>query len=607
MSTAEQSHEKPSVPWHIKLRQIFFNVVMWATIPLAIVQLIFWIFLTVKSGPDSIWTNLGNFFSNQLNFLELLITVLVAGSAAIGKGFVERERFVKAASNIPAQAETLNSLAQQINRSAEQIEKHELTTTKRGLSLIGEFLKLSTSEARTDDMHARASHTAMEAVACNLRNWENQIRSHYRGGKGDRFLTEVWIRSQGAYFLEEGFDVGKKTLATNGRNLCFVILAALDALMELGVADRRTVHYTAVTPVNPKDWYNWPHGRNGKEYYESDFIGDYYRVLREIVHAHTGSLKHDRYILCMNSNTPSHKLTQRLGWQLDSSGDLRRNLRGSIIPCSFPRLSEQIKNLGSPLSDYIEVLAVKYNISVHGPLRTFIPLDCWNHSRTSTALTQNAKKKLQEASREYFRTTGQEILNKLSASMSNVPPPIEGILKKVCDEAQELLSLRNLNPQNRQKVINWLRDSHGAEAHLAGFVKEDGKDLLQRLRSHLLRNLDYYHFEPERSCLYEVFASQIQSSAEDCFVAALEDNNVDEWFVNNEVESEFHLFGFEDENGILEWKLCVTATLKYPFDVTQLRLEDDPDKIKRYSNTIENLKTISSTMTEFATQGNQGA
>jgi len=51
----------------------------------------------------------------------------------------------------------------------------------------------------------------------------------------------------------------------------------------------------------------------------------------------------------------------------------------------------------------------------------------------------------------------------------------------------------------------------------------------------------------------------------------------------------------------------VTATLKYPFDVTQLRLEDDPDKIKRYSNTIENLKTISSTMTEFATQGNQGA
>ena len=50
----------------------------------------------------------------------------------------------------------------------------------------------------------------------------------------------------------------------------------------LAVAEQQNATLVArfVTAVHPKDWYNWPHG--DRKYFESDFVGQYYRSFAEL-------------------------------------------------------------------------------------------------------------------------------------------------------------------------------------------------------------------------------------------------------------------------------------------------------------------------------------
>ncbi|MEI7695498.1 MAG: hypothetical protein WCI64_07630 [Chlorobium sp.] len=570
--------------------------------PLALLYLLLWILFGLspdlsKKAPELKF--LADFFSNQFSFLYDLLLFLFPAAMRIAAGYVQQESVMHAAEMLPTHAENLEKLSKKIQGSANDIQLHELTTTKKALTLIGEFLKLGTSQARVDNTHAKSSRAAMEAVACNLGNWEKQIQTHYTKGPDGKFLTEVWIRSQSAYFLEEGFDVGKKVLATNGRNLCFVILAALDALMEMG--DKRMVRYTAVTPVNPKDWYNWPHGYdNRKEYYESDFIGDYYRVLREIVHTNKDKLKHNRYVLCSMSNEPSESITQPFGWKLDSMMDMQKSLCGRMLPFSVPNTQEFIGQTG--LQDYLNVLVSKYpvpNKKEGKPAKTFIPIEIaeWEISQTLSTLTDKQIMDFGIASRQYHKSKAEELLTQLDNFLiQNLL--IDDSVQHVCANAKEILHIADLNSDVGKKCMDWLRDSHAAEAHLSGCVGLSA-DTMQQLRSHLLRSLDYLHYQQSQNKIYQVFGSQLHTTIDDCLITPLEASQIRNNFTDKEIEPEFHLFGYENSDGSPDWRLCITAALNYPFDATILTLQDDPGEINKYQEAIAFLESKSKKISDF--------
>lgn len=566
-----------------------------------------------------------DFITNELSATVFLIFILLTFGSGIYRLLLKNNRIQKATEDLPTLAEEIKACAARLIREADKtenaankIESYELANAKEAIGLIDKFLDLTVSEARTADGHVRASRTAFEAIACNLRNWEDQIQAHYN--QRSLFLTEVWIRSQAAYFLEEGFDVGHNVLATNGRNLCFIILAALDALIEKG--DGRKVHYTAVTPVNPKDWYNWPHGhKNDKKYFENDFIGDYYRVLREIVKANERQLTHERFILCHADNEETDKIVQPFGWSLDSYFQLQNNLKGRIIPLSVPANSDFFEE--TDFSEFIDKLILKFKVPLNKN-KAFVPLNCPEWKLIVTVPPIEKIPELTEKTCIHYFNESCYIVKSLFKLSRGLSPAAKKSVNKTIREA--IFILRNLKKIQNERtngadykyvkefknrnidIIEWLRLSHECEAYLSGNSFKGQLNAISSLRSSLLKCLDgFYQSDSDVQMLWEVFASHIHTSVDGCHIAKISKTSIEEIFEKEgeEVEAEFHLFGYEVDGGEVDWKLCITASLNYPFEVTKLSLHDGDIILGKYKAALKFLrqKQVSMPIKKFVEQG----
>jgi hypothetical protein len=182
--------------------------------------------------------------------------------------------------------ERLDTFEESLNDFREKLDKVESTGIEAIQTATGFIERAFGLQVMTDlrDRHSEAALEALQALGFNLRNWENHVTRRQNGKivlVDDDKKIAVWLRYMRTYYFEEAFDVRRKELVTNGRNFCFILLATLQAFLEQ-LNGNEKLHYYAVTPVHPKDWYNWPHGYcKPRAYFEEDFVGLFYRVLRE--------------------------------------------------------------------------------------------------------------------------------------------------------------------------------------------------------------------------------------------------------------------------------------------------------------------------------------
>jgi hypothetical protein len=196
----------------------------------------------------------------------------------------------------------------------------------------------------------------IKSIGANLQAWSSQIKYHRTKEPPEKqYLTNIWLTYLETYFREEAFDVHRKELVTNGRNYPFLLIATLTNLYNQ-LPKNNYLHYYSVTPVNPKDWYNWPHGRmTPKCYYEEDYLSLFHRSLQEFLlwtKQHGSKLTHARFILTRaNKDVPENIF----GWSWDTFENLSEDLRCYHIlnvSTQFGKRENYSSSLLDSLNDY---------------------------------------------------------------------------------------------------------------------------------------------------------------------------------------------------------------------------------------------------------------
>jgi hypothetical protein len=553
-----------------------------------------------------------------INNLQMLLDVHVAIFLVLISLLAKMILAAKRIQDLPEKAKAVEDAAAKVGNYAQN-------NAGQALNIVGRLLGLKEfSEARKNDHHD-SSTDALAAIACNLGNWESHVRKHSSPARQSSILTEVWLRSQSAYFLEEGYEIGRKSMATNGRNFCFLLLATLDAFLKRANSDE-TVCYTAVTPVSPEDWYNWPHGYGAdKRHFENEFVGDFQRVLREYLSQKASDrLEHSRYLLIAKDRSGNGgSKPKQFGWELSTETNFEKDVHGWVIPASvklqalsvgvissdnvlykygpklhdyFTRTRKVEERTGDGKPVYITpMFSKRWDTSLELDIGTqptfdvveaFIAMASDDHWNAATKI--NSELRDSSVARSANEKCNREVEAKLVASLNAVEQ-----FKHNGD---------GLVVSGDGSFLEWLQASHSVEANLAEISSECAQKF-HRLRYHLLRVRDAYHFSLRKNALSKnlkvgnVFATYLHSKPKDCMVATLSIAQLGK-LKNNNVQPEFHLFGTRKtkppEGGSHkkpDWQLLVTTLLDYPFEVTRITLNDEPGHpaFKKHVEFLESL------------------
>ena len=149
------------------------------------------------------------------------------------------------------------------------------------------------------------------------------------------------------YYFEEAFDVKHREVVTNARNFTYLLLATLHSFSRHCARQSsqgnefKTVHL-AITPVHPKDWFNWPHGfSRPRHYFEEEFLGHFRRCIREVLHTQASStlLESRRYVLAACDDHACAESKTKFGWPLDLKERMCDDLNNSwVLPVAVVQI-----------------------------------------------------------------------------------------------------------------------------------------------------------------------------------------------------------------------------------------------------------------------------
>jgi len=468
---------------------------------------------------------------------------------------------------------------------------------------------------------------ALQALGFNLRNWENHITKKKEDKivlTDDKSKIAVWLRYMRTYYFEEAFDIQRKEIVTNGRNLCFLLLATLQAFVDQ-LADGEILEYYAVTPVHPKDWYNWPHGRGDlfkpRAYFEENFIGLFYRTLREILKSPKirDKIIHGRYILTADG---VRKESQPFGWALDDFQTVQiQQEKTWLMPVAVP--ISKLKEVKCPVLKafytYYEWISERFPGDTTD--RHIVPLFCcsWDRqgiekwfSNKIDSEKDKATKKRDEKWKEEVLAAWQILCDNSSADAEELitlatdfqKKRLKDSLKQVkadylrCKEAFEDLEkdVGQLLENKNQDIPKLIREVHYYDVLLSEHDERAKQENLKLLLQAALRLRDVQlidnKFNDRWPSLREIFTRDLHSSPEMCWQVGLNEEQMDSWYTNG-VKSEFSFFGLRDKSmvGDPDWKLIIATDLDYPFEVGKIRIIEPGDREwKAYQCIIESLQ-----------------
>jgi hypothetical protein len=489
--------------------------------------------------------------------------------------------------------------------------------------------------------HSEAALEALQALGFNLRNWENHVTREQNGKivlvDDDRKIA-VWLRYMRTYYFEEAFDIRRKELVTNGRNFCFILLATLQAFLER-LNENETLHYYAVTPVHPKDWYNWPHGHlKPRAYFEEDFIGLFYRTLRETLKSAKKSAKdvgknlvHGRFLLT-SDGVP--KGAQPFGWALDDYQSMQIHLKETwMLPVAVP--VDKLKNAQCEVlkafGTYYGWLSSSSRFPGRDSNRLVIPMfsSSWKWqvvedsfkeamkgvqrtiARVSSGDVVKAALEALEAQKRNIREAWDVLQHCTSADGGELVKLAEDFHKTQVEEAlSQIIAPRgcslcgNAYEQirmgaqeaiggNLRDIPSFIRQVHYYDVLLSEHDQRDKQEKLKLLLQAVLRLQDCRLIPNPRPNpwpkLGEVFGKTLHLPENKCWLVGLDGQAQVDWYQSG-VKPEFSFFGISKNNESPEWKLVIATDLDYPFEVAKIKIiEPDDLEWREYAVKINQL------------------
>jgi hypothetical protein len=485
----------------VVVQKVFFA---WGAISITYQVLVYLGKLLLPHALVNMISNWGGWVNDLQFFLDVQVAIFLVLTSLLASTYMAMRRMRDLPENVKA-----------VEAAAEKVSNYGVNNAGQALNIVGRLLGLKEfSEARKKDHHD-SSTDALAAIACNLGNWESHVRRHSSAAENSSILTEVWLRSQSAYFLEEGYEIGRKSMATNGRNFCFLLLATLDAFLKRAKSDE-TVCYTAVTPVSPEDWYNWPHGYGAdKKHFENEFVGDFQRVLREYLSQKSSNrLEHSRYLLiAKDSESNGEGKPKQFGWELSTEDNFKQDVEGWVVPVSvkLQELSSSKMSTEDPHYTYgtklhayfTETRKVQETIDEKPVYVTPIFSQRWDSDLANDIKNSpspeviNAFLKMASDDHRQAATLIERELRSNSGIRSAQQKPhreVEEMLISSLDAVEPFINNGESEAAvNDDSFLKWLQESHSVEANLAE-VSSECAQKFHRLRYHLLRVRDAFHF-----------------------------------------------------------------------------------------------------------------
>ncbi|HVZ17416.1 MAG TPA: hypothetical protein VG897_09895, partial [Terriglobales bacterium] len=436
------------------------------------------------------------------------------------------------------------------------------------------------------ETHPEEYHQALEALGFNFTNWFEPINNNLSSPE----IVSTWLSYIKTYYLEEAFDVKHREVVTNARNFTYLLLATLRSFSEYCGRQSsqekplKAIHL-AVTPVHPKDWFNWPHGFGEHHgYFEQEFMGQFRRCLREVVGAHatSTSLESKRYILAAADDNACAESKTTFSWHLDLLERMHEDLKESwILPVAVP---VTLMNEVSPsLMHYYD-----YAVKADGIQRAgvpVVPLICkrWTVMDGPTNVTLKSLIKelgdtpdkflpLVAHARSKYTDEMTSLRNSLQDAFSAMNSPDIRNAWETCDKA--FLALLDGQPSSLYEAI---LASHVLDVHLSEedpVVAFAAQENLRKLISKALHLKDclMINVTSKRRCsLGEVFAKELHLRPEHSQVLSMTTSAIRQWS-DLGLKSEFHIFGVQEGNAPPEWKIVIAADINYPFEVAKVHI-----------------------------------
>jgi len=421
----------------------------------------------------------------------------------------------------------------------------------------------------------------LEAVKLNYQVWSNHVNQ-----TKDEYLQECWLYYLRTYFREEAFDIQRKEIITNARNYPFILITTLLALvksLEKKQNCEKKVYFYTVTPVHPKDWYNWPHGRvKPRNYYEISFIGQYRRILREIKKWEKYKyICHGRFLIVANEK----EITNKFGWELDEFRKVIGTNPDDIHLKDWKLIDIPISL--SNLKSYPDLNKIYSKLVEGREERIFIPLICvkthlYQRCLDIIVASRDIENQIESLSKDTSiqETKKSEILLNIQKNLGVIDDEIKYIRNDKLIEARKLVG-DYLNNKNVD-IITFVENIQ----YLSLIIYKKYK-CLDDILLYALRLKD---FSSNINCysLLEKFVEDLHSDDGQAAVVNLYQNNhlntpfcINYW-KNREIPSEFAMFGIGPKNARngedIQWKIVLMTDLDYPFKVSGMRFYTDDDQ-----------------------------
>lgn len=436
-------------------------------------------------------------------------------------------------------------------------------------------------------------HPGIEAMGLSYKSWVDRLQTD------DAYVQGVWRAAFPSFYREEAFDIHNGEIVTNGRNYCYLLLGTLSQLLEQN--ESGTVVYYQVTPVHPKDWYNWPHGF-GKHhfYFENEFIGVYHRSLRALIQwANTTQkhLEHGRYILCLSESQNGDDVEQ-FGWDPARQDEFEKPDEFWLLDVPVP-LDKDL--WPEPQCTFCKALR-NYYLHAHaeavqrGLLRTkeiqyAVPAwNCYGWERSPGHPLNEQKKAVFDAIKsggQVGKCTCPEAL--LKTLNTNFTAILAEKQKRISDIVQSLRNEKRLSSAWKRVVECITSDCTGKfprllEAyHLAEVLLSSNQQDAELMRAFLpvvLRTWSATQCHGWAN-LYDVFGKSLHSASTQARLIKRSPDQLKTWPVP---EPEFGIFGWRPSSGgDIQWKVLIATSLNYPFDVARIRIYENNPKSTHYN------------------------
>jgi len=480
------------------------------------------------------------------------------------------KRLFDSIKNLADHAKAINEGLSRFNRSLEELNQTTMEVLTSAVSCVSDLAGAKFIPERIIENKKEKISELLTSLRFNLSSW-GRILGQQSGDELTEILTEIWLETCATYFREESIDIQRGELVTNSRNYTFLLLQTLIAFLRRCNEEEKVLVY-AVTPIHPRDWYNWPHGRNKPRiHYEEDFMRLYRGLLQEIITQYSSKLDVTRVVLSAENDS----LRSVFEWTLsrfDTDYDKLEHWFIVDIPVRPRDLPHFVAGVHGDLHVFpqdVFVVPAYYSGYSHFPDQ----YQWYHHATWETVIGKVDwwRDKAKEILERDMRSQLGSLKDSLKEESSNNGEGLQGRLGEYIEQLkQQQLDLLEFI-RFMQMVSVRFPNLHGiADGCIVSVLRYlNSKDVVQ----------------PQQ--LKELWVSRLHSNNQ-AYYCTLTQESINSW---TEIAPSFVMFGKKNSNQQQgEWKLVILSDIHYPFVTSRIRYITSKEELENYIKLIESIR-----------------